>query len=216
MKTIKKVIAVLLCVSMTVSLCSCGKDKKEDVEEIDTSINEQSIEQPEKESVSNTIQDSHPVVSEIINNDVDQITAEQISEEIGDGEIDNIKAIVSSAVEHQLSDAGFVTGVGVASTTENDNYNAIGIYYEYEDYNFFSDESLSAVGFIDVVEDSEPFYEAELEESPIAVVPVGQEDDGQLGVCTFSYKEIKPSHLVYNNKYVKYYQQTGMRIVYSV
>ena len=213
MKTIRKIIAVLLCLSLTVSLCSCGKDKKKESE---TQQNVAVTAQSHEESVSSTIQNSHPVVSDIINSDEDQVTADQISEEIDDGKVDNIRSIVSSAVEHQLTDAGFITGIGVASTTENDNYSSLGIYYQYQDFDFFSDKSMSAVGFLDVVEDTEPFFEAELEDSAILVYPVDEEADDQIRVCTFSYKEIKPSHLIYDGKYVKYYQQTGMRVVYSV
>ena len=54
--------------------------------------------------------------------------------EVESGEIDDIHSLVCSTVEYMLSDKGFETGTGVAYTTENDHYEAAGIYYYNDEY----------------------------------------------------------------------------------
>ena len=129
----------------------------------------------------------------------------------------DIQSVVLSAVDCQLQEAGFITGAGVAGTTEDESYEALGIYYYDENLEFFKESNTRAVGFIEVVREDSPFLEPSAEESLILVHPVDQSDDNNAQlVCTYQYDSIVPSHFIYADKYVTFYQQTGMRVVYTV
>lgn len=141
----------------------------------------------------------------------------EITNEIDSGEIDDIYSLVCSSVEYKLKSAGFETGSGIAYTTENDNYSALGIYYYSNDLNFidFGTNSIKTAGFIEIVDDNEDFFQADNENSLIVVDSLEGTDNDTEFICAYNYDNVGSSHFVYKDKYVTYYQQTPMRIVYS-
>ena len=137
------------------------------------------------------------------------------SEEVDNGEIDDVYSLVCSSVEYKLSEAGFETDAGVAYTTENDNYEALGLYYYDDGFKILDDDTIKPVGFVEIVDESVPFYQADNEESLIVIDSLnGRPDDTEL-ICTYNYDNIGSSHFVYKDKYVTYCQQSSMRVVYT-
>lgn len=137
------------------------------------------------------------------------------SEEVDNGEIDDVYSLVCSSVEYKLSEAGFETDAGVAYTTENDNYEALGIYYYDDEFKIIEDGAVKPVGFVEIVDESVPFYQADNEESLIVVDNLSEIPDDTELICTYNYDNIGSSHFVYKDKYVTYYQQSSMRVVYT-
>lgn len=151
----------------------------------------------------------------IIGGDIDDKELE-VENEIVTGEITDIRSLVISAVEKDLVEAGFDCGTGVASTLENDNYTALGIYYSDSELEFFNNPGLASVGFVEIVDNEQEFYAMDAEESMIVVRDVTIDDETITKICAYTYENINAYHFVYQNQYVTYYQQTPMRIVYTV
>ena len=139
-----------------------------------------------------------------------------LSDKIKIGEIDDYYSIVCSSVAYQLNEAGFETSSGAATSTESLDYNAVGIYYFSEELSFWDDASCQPVGFVEVVNDSAPFRNISEEDCMISVVDTNGSDTDIQRICTYNYNEIGSDHLVYKDKYITYYQQSPMRVVYSV
>lgn len=160
---------------------------------------------------------------------------QEISDEIEQKKITNIESLIYSSVQKNLEADGFTVKVGVASVAENSTYSSVGLYY-YDDDNFklFGTDKVKACGFVEVKKDTDAFYSLADEESLIYVVDAsntnvnnavkklesnGVEDNDEdteiTNVCTYNYENINSYHFIYQNKYVQYYQQSGMRIVYS-
>ncbi len=137
------------------------------------------------------------------------------ADDVNSEEIDDIYSLVCSSVAYKLSEAGFETNTGIAYTTENDNYEALGVYYYDDDFNILNDDSLKSVGFVEIVDDTVPFYQADDEEGLIVVDSIDETEDDTELICTYNYDNIGSSHFVYKDKYVTYYQQSSMRVVYS-
>lgn len=142
---------------------------------------------------------------------------QEIAEEVDSGEIDDIYSLVCSSVEYKLINAGFETGSGIAYTTENDNYSALGIYYYSNDLNLidFGTDSIKTAGFIEIVDNNKDFFQADNENSLIVIDSLEETDNDTEFICAYNYDNVGSSHFVYKNKYVTYYQQTSMRIVYN-
>ena len=102
MKIINRTIALILCLATLLSVCSCMSTQKGNGKSDDPDINVYIVD-GEKEP---------PLAL--------------------DEDITDIYSLVCSAVCQNLTDVGFTCGTGVASTMENDNYFALGIYY-YDD-----------------------------------------------------------------------------------
>lgn len=137
------------------------------------------------------------------------------AEDVDNGEIDDVYSLVCSSVEYKLSEAGFETDTGVAYTTENDNYEALGLYYYDDGFKILDDDTIKPVGFVEIVDESVPFYQADNEESLIVVDSLNERPDDTELICTYNYDNIGSSHFVYKDKYVTYYQQSSMRVVYT-
>ncbi len=140
----------------------------------------------------------------------------RLKEEIGEGLIYDIQSMVTSAVAENLVRDGFICGTGIAYTLENDNYTAAGLYYYDKDLNLFNIEDLKTVGFVQIVSDTVKYEEPSSETSLITVVPSDEENQEKNLICTYCYENIKSDHFVYQGCYVSYYQQSPMRIVYTV
>ena len=148
---------------------------------------------------------------------------EDIDSEIEAGIIDNIYSLVSSAVTKDLEEDGFSCGVGVATTVENDNYSGLGIYYSSPEFQIFDSTSgIECVGFVEIVSSDVKTYSPDTEESIIVVNDINEievapaTDDETQKICTYNYENIGSYHFVYQNKYVVYYQETAMRVVYHI
>ena len=157
---------------------------------------------------------------------------QEISNEIEQKKITNIESLIYSSVQKNLEADGFTVKTGVAGVAENSNYSSLGLYY-YDDTNFklFGTDSLRTCGFIEIKKDTDDFYSLADEKSMIYVIDASDDsnvnevkelndesksiDNEITNICTYNYENINSYHFVYQNKYVQYYQQTGMRIVYS-
>ena len=141
---------------------------------------------------------------------------EELLDEIELGEIDSYYSIVCGSVAFQLQNAGFTTGSGAAKAIDSFDYSAVGVYYYNNDLKFWDDESCQSVGFMEVVNDTAPFRNVSDEDCIISVVDTNEPDSEIQRICTYNYEEIGSGHLVYENMYITYYQQSPMRVVYSV
>ncbi|WP_295094753.1 hypothetical protein [Ruminococcus sp.] len=152
----------------------------------------------------------------------DSISVEESSQEaeltkkIRLKEIDEYYSIVCSSVAYQLENAGFQAAFGVASSSDKNDYQASGVYYHCDELEFWEDESYQSVGFVEVVNDSEPFRDVSSEEYMISVADINAPNSDIQQICTYNYEAIGSQHFVYQNKYITYYQQSPMRVVYSV
>ncbi|MBR1651662.1 MAG: hypothetical protein IJ691_10920 [Lachnospiraceae bacterium] len=193
----KKIVSVLLVGVIAISsVCSCGKRNPqptvdEEPSEIDPEINVTIIDDTELES-------------------------DAVNEDILNGYVQDAYSIVCSSIAHRLEKEGFVADFGYAQTTENDEYSTIGVFYYDPTIDFFSEDGYIAVGFVEICGEDAEYLDPTEQSSPIVVSSLTDESDNNLYVCTYTYEDIGYSHFVYEDKYVKYYQQTDMRVVYSV
>lgn len=148
---------------------------------------------------------------------------DNINSEIESGVVDSIYSLVSSAVTKDLEEDGFSCGIGVATTVDNDNYSGLGIYYSSPEFQIFDSASgIECVGFVEVVSSDVKTYSPDKEESVIVVNDINEimvapaTDDETQKICTYNYENIGSYHFVYQNKYVIYYQETAMRVVYHI
>lgn len=148
---------------------------------------------------------------------------EDIGSEIDAGIIDNIYSLVCSAVTKDLEEDGFSCGVGVATTVEDDHYSGLGIYYSSPEFQIFDSASgIECVGFVEVVSTDVETYSSDMEESIIVVNDINEIEDATdivaetQKICTYNYENIGSYHFVYQDKYVVYYQETALRVVYRI
>lgn len=145
------------------------------------------------------------------------INEEDIIGEIQLGAIKDIESLIYSAVALNLETVGFKVSTGVASTLENDNYSGFGLYYYNDSYEFFDGNEVNAVGFVEITNNKDVFYKPSQESSMIVVTDSEEGfDENFVNVVTYNYNEISSYHFIYQGKYVTYYQQDDMRIVYDV
>jgi len=123
--------------------------------------------------------------------------------------------MVTSSVAEDLTAAGFSCGDGIAYTIENDDYAAAGLYYYDSGLQLFESSELQSVGFVQIVSDTVKYEEPSSAQSVITVVPSDDSIVKHL-ICTYSYENIVSDHFVYQGYYVSYYQQSPMRVVYSI
>ena len=140
----------------------------------------------------------------------------RLKEAVGEGVIHDIQSMVASSVAENLKSAGFSCGNGIAYTIENDHYTAAGLYYYDSELQLFESSELQSVGFVQVVSDTVQYEEPSNEQSVITVVPSDEDTGNKHLICTYSYENIAADHFVYQGHYVSYYQQSPMRVVYSV
>ena len=139
----------------------------------------------------------------------------RLKDEIGEGTIHDIQSMVTSSVAEDLTAAGFSCGDGIAYTIENDDYAAAGLYYYDSGLQLFESSELQSVGFVQIVSDTVKYEEPSSAQSVITVVPSDDSIVKHL-ICTYSYENIVSDHFVYQGYYVSYYQQSPMRVVYSI
>lgn len=224
MKLYTRIIAVLLCISYLFSLCSCNIDGLGgSSNEVVAPSGSDFWGKPESESSTDNLwnADLTPNINvTVIGGDQKD---DDIQSEINEGIVDSIYSLICSSVTKDLEEEGFLCAMGVASTIENDNYSALGIYYHNTEFAMFEENSnLEAVGFVEIISEDENNYNPSLEESVIMVtdvssmIPRTTNDLDTRKVCVYNFENIGSYHFVYQNKYVTYYQETPMQIVYSV
>lgn len=224
MKKLGKFISALLCFIMIFSLCSCsfGENYVKLTPPSNTGFWKEKKDAPSNDESENIWdKELKPNVNITIIGEDDK-KDEEIKDEIDDGEINNVYALIQSAVIKDLEEEGFECGIGIASTMENDNYSGMGIYYSNPEFEMFESESnLKSVGFVEIVSSTENSINLDKEESMIFVKDINdlsnptKSDEENYKICVYNYENIGSYHFVYNNKYVQYYQETPTKIVYN-
>ncbi len=207
---------ILVVVILIVSLYSCSRSKDENI--ADSVVTNNDVENVSENANSDNSEVPIPNVSVTVVEPVeDEDLVNQTSEIVYDEEIDDIFSMVCSAVQLKLENAGFTTNQGIAQTVENEDYAGLGIYYYSDSIDFFSDDTYKAVGFVEVVSEDDAFVDVSENKSVIAVTPLdSDEKNDEKLVCTYNYEDIGASHFIFQDKYVCFYQQSPMRVVYSV
>ena len=146
-----------------------------------------------------------------------------IESEIEIGIIDNIYSLVCSSVTKDLEEDGFSCGIGVATTIDSNNYSGLGIYYSNPEFQIFdSNSGIECVGFVEIASSDVESYSPDTEESIIVVNDINELEIARVNdketqkICTYNYDNIGSYHFVYQGKYVTYYQETAIRVVYQI
>lgn len=140
---------------------------------------------------------------------------QRLIDDIGEGVITDIQSLVSSNVAVSLEEQGFISSPAVAETLDESASYSAGVCYRNKDIQLFNTDALEAVGYVQVVSDTAKFEEPDKNEAMLRIMP----EDAEAGteyICTYICNDIEPGHFVYQGKYVTYYQQSPMRIVYKV
>lgn len=220
-----RIVSFILCCVMVFSLCACnGSNADSENVSLAPPSNTGFWEKPNDSSSSdgdNWDTDLTPNINVTVIGGGKK--EEDIDSEIEAGIIDNIYSLVSSAVTKDLEEDGFSCGIGVATTVESDHYSGLGIYYSSPEFQIFDAASgIECVGFVEVVSAGVQTYSPDTEESIIVVNDINEievtndTDDETQKICTYNYENIGSYHFVYQDKYVIYYQETAMRVVYRI
>lgn len=194
MKTIKRIIAIILCLATLLSVCSCMGTQKDKGKSEDPDINVSIVDGDKCEK---------------------EDALSQTAEEHAD-----IYSMVCHAVEIDLNASGFDFGYGVLFD-ENQTLSIPGIYYFSENTELYDDEQFRSCGFYYVVEEDAPrleidenisFFVQDCKNIETAI----SKDDETINIYTYDFEDIGAYHFVYQNKYITYYLQEGYRIVYSI
>ena len=215
MRNLRRLLSMILAISiMIVSVGYVGAEEEESSAEIqDTKVTLSVIEESDITEFQLVLDNETGTIW--VDSDGMEESTREAAEGIESGNIDNVHTLIRTIVAEDLEDVGFICEPGVAQTIENENYTALWLFYRDANVNLFDDDSIQSVGFVEFVSEQEKFYDPSKEESLIVVNPLELESD-QIFVCTYLYEEIPSRHFVYQNYYVSYYQQTPMRIVYSI
>jgi hypothetical protein len=190
-----RLVAILLVIVLLISIAACGKT-------------------PETIGADPTDEQTRVITPDIYVTVVEPTDDHEPEPYIPSDEVNDLAGMVYGSVTYSLECAGFTCGFGLAESLDTSEYSAFGLYYSNDGLELFR-EGIKSVGFVEISEESEPFFDPAAIEDAIMVTPVEEEPNLDL-VCVYQYDNIAPSHFVYENKYVQYYQQTPMRIVYSV
>lgn len=223
---IKRSMLVLTLLTISISICGCTTDEESNDLEItleapifESNWAEIGTEGTDEESLDDDLTPNITITTIGSAN-----KEEEILEDLKTKQVEDIEAIIYSSISLDLQKAGFQTGTGVAMTLENDNYANYGVYYYSDKIDVFQDSTYRAVGFLEIVRDTEKYYDLSQEESYIIVNDVSNgieglsnsSEDDILNICAYNYQNIASYHFIYQDKYVTYYQQSDMRIVYTI
>lgn len=226
MKQLYRIISFILCCVIVFSLCACNSDNNSGDDKV-------SLTPPSNTDFWGKPSDSSTSGGNSWDTDLTpnvNITVigggkkeDNIGSEIEAGIVNNIYSLINSAVTKDLEENGFSCGIGVATTVENDNYSGLGIYYSSPEFQIFDSTSgIECVGFVEVVSADVETYSPDMEESIIVVNDINEiavataTDDETQKICTYNYENISSYHFIYQDKYVVYYQETAMRVVYRI
>lgn len=143
-------------------------------------------------------------------------TSSQINSEIEEGKINDSRTLIYKSVSIELMENGYTVGLGNAVTVDNDHYDNTGLFYYRKDDSLFTDDSLMASGFYEIVEESEPFYDLFEDSSSVQIWDLNEENNDVDYILTYANEQLTPSHFVFEDKYIQYYQQSPTRIAYKV
>ena len=177
-------------------------------------VNAVACSKPDIEQKENTTVSEPNINITVVDEKTDVI--DSLNHGIAENDIDDIYSMVCSSVELNLESFGFQSAPGIAMTAENDDYNGLGIYFYDEELSLFTDDSLKTVGFVEIVPDDYEYFDLNKEQSLVVVDPLDTEESDIDYICSYSFNQISSSHFVYQDKYVTYYQQNPMRVVYHV
>lgn len=216
MKKVDKFIPILLALIMAIMCCSCTNNGNGYVESPSLNGFWPDVKQ------SDDVEWNKDYTPDIHITEIGEGGKENdIQSEIDQGVIDNIESLVYSSVAMDLEEAGFHCGTGVAMTIEDDKYSALGIYYEDPEIALFvQDSGIESVGFVEIKSNMDDLhYDPFKEEEMIIVEDVLKDDaseDGAWKVVTYNYENISSYHFIYQDKYIVYYQQSPMQVVYEI
>lgn len=216
-KRFRIVTASVLCVVVIiVSVFSCRNSKNIDLP--DSTLFENNISSTPQPTITLAVVDNPSNTNDQNENVLENEEIDEIINSIDNGEIDDVYALVCSTVTYKLQSAGFTTETCVAKTVENDNYTGIGIGYYDDEIKVFSDQELIAAGFVEIVDSSAKYANPSQEDTAIylSIVDGDNTDEEIQLICAYNYNDIGSSHFIYKEKYIKYYQQTPMRVVYDI
>lgn len=216
-----RVSAIIVVISLVAGLCYWKRDNINQFFNKRQSVAKVEETQIKESQVSETISETQAEVEETIRNDkieLAEIDKEEIKEVLfnEDEDASDIYLLIVAKLKFQLKNDGFESNIGVATSIENDKYNATGIYYYDDEMNLFDDSSIKAVGFLGISKDKSENTDIINEKSLIVVKPLNDIDEDKQLICSYSYNDILPSHFVYKGKYITYYLQSEMNVVYSV
>lgn len=140
----------------------------------------------------------------------------QINSDIEEGKINDARTLIYKSVTIELMESGYNVGLGNAATVDNNHYNNTGLFYYRKDDSLFTDNSLMACGFYEIVEGNEPFYDLFEDESSVQVWDLNENNNDIDYILTYANEQLAPSHFIFEDKYVQYYQQSSTRIAYKV
>ncbi len=237
-RLLKSVTALLLTIALLLPMIACGndpdvpKDKDNDQrEEHNVTINQQNPGQYWDDVPGDGTNTGDPkawnkeetpnINITVIGGDKELPEKEQELGELAD-ENAEIYSMVFSAVQVDLKNAGFEVSAGVAQSEYEDGYSALGLYYVDRDVNLFSSNQIMSCGFVEIVDDEDDYYDAFRSNELIYVIDTdtiegqtSQEDD-LFYVYSYNYENIHSYHFIYQNKYITYYQESEMRVKYTV
>jgi len=219
---LKSAIALILCLATILPLASCGKTGH------DVSISKDNPGQywnDIPDAGSNTGDSSvwdktgEPNINiTVIGGDVELPEKEKTLEELAEDNAD-MYSMVLTAVQADLTLAGFSVAAGVAQSENETGYSAVGLYYVDHQVDLFSSPLISSCGFVEIVSNEDDYQDAFREDALIYVTDadVLENDEQQelFYVYSYNYDNIGSYHFIYHNKYVTYYQETEMRVKYS-
>ena len=211
--SIKKILCLILCCLCTFQLCSCSiSNNNQSEKEFNTNSDnywDTDFSNNDNSSLDDNLEPNISIT--VIGDDSKE---QELLNEIESKKITNIKSLVYSAVSIDLENSGFTVDTGVAYEEDN-SYKNLGLYYYDENNTMFSCNNLRAVGFVEITDQKEDYYSLANSNEMIFVDDVDSTDD-IINICTYNYENINSYHFIYQNKYVQYYQQTDMRIVYTI
>lgn len=143
-------------------------------------------------------------------------TRSSIADEIEQGKINDAITLVYKSVQISLMERGYSVGLGEAATVNNNHYDNTGLFYYRPDEKLFTDDSLMAAGYCEIVNENEEYYDLFNNESDVQIWDINDVNSKYSYVLTYADEQLVPSHFIFENKYVQYYQQAPTRIVYKI
>lgn len=198
MKQVLKIISLILCFTLTFSLCGCNGEN----------VLLQLI-APSNNGFWGEYEGPDINISEIVK---PTDPSEEIHDQLNGEE--TIYDLVYENVSYALTDVGFTTNTAMAINFDNDEgCSAVGLMYYREDIPIFADETYQGTGFYEILSEEEKATQLEIVNT-LYVKNLSEPDDTTTYLAAYDYQDIGYDHFVYNNKYVIYYQESDNVIRY--
>ena len=184
-KQISKVLSIFLCALMTFVVCACS-----DLDKPNTPT------QPQK-----------PTTQQVVEANV--YSGGPLDENNG------TYSIVYENVQYTLQNAGFTTSASIAFDYDNANKTKIapGLMYYFDDLNLFSTEKYYAAGFYEIL--PEGAKTSKFEKTENLYLYNAEENSNRMYLGVYDYEDIGADHLIFENKYIIYYQESENTIRYT-